>query len=96
MAIDVDKYVKWAKRRIYLLIYEDILEDFMPRDDCQAIHADGNMIAGESTVTHVTARGGQNTYGSAKKAQYRQELERGDSSLEIARETGRTTQLRGS
>lgn len=94
MAFDIDKYTAWAKRRVYLMIFEFILEDFMPRDDCQAIHSDGNMLAGDATVTHLTARGGQNTYGSAKKSQYRQELERGDSTLSSARETGETGALR--
>jgi hypothetical protein len=75
------------------MIYEFILEDFMPLKDCGLVHQEGNMLAGESPVTHLAARGGETPLGSAKKAEYEAELQRGDSTLEVAQQTGVTEPL---
>lgn len=93
MAFNMDNYISWATRRIYLMLYPHILEDFMTKGGCSAVHADGNMIAGDATVTHLVGRAGEDN-GSSKEVQYRQELERGDSTLSTARETGETGTLR--
>jgi len=50
------------------MIYEFILEDFMPLKECERVHGKGNIIAGSATVTHVTFRGGQTIKGNGKKA----------------------------
>lgn len=93
MALNLEMYTRWAKRRVYLMIYEFILEDFMPLKDCENVHREGNMIAGESPVTHLVARGGLTPSGAAKKAEYEAELLRGDSALETAQRTGITEPL---
>lgn len=95
MALNLATFTSWAARRVYLMIYPYMLEDFMPLKDCERVHGEGNMYAGETPVTHITFRGGQTPLGSAKRTEYESELLRGDSTLEVVQQTGQTDLLTG-
>jgi hypothetical protein len=74
-------------------MYPLIVKDFMGRDDCRAVHTEGNMNAPTSggPVTHAAMRGGQDTFAKIKEAIYRLRAEAGDVQVEVTRETGEFT-----
>jgi hypothetical protein len=88
MALDLDEYQEWTLEMLYRMLFPYIREDFMGKRDCQAIHQDGNMLAGESTVIHLTTRGGSDSFISAKAEEYRADVEEGRVRLRQAQETG--------
>jgi hypothetical protein len=87
--LDLDQYKEWTAEQLYYLIFPHIKKDFMGIKDCKMVHADGNLMAGESTVSHITTQGGSNTFTSIKEQIYNARLEAGEVTLETAKETGR-------
>lgn len=88
MSLDLEEYREWTLEMLYRMLYPYIKEDFMGRRDCQAVHTDGNMLAGDSTVMHITTRGGSDSFASMKEEEYRADLEEGRVRLQQAQETG--------
>lgn len=94
-SLDLDRYKAWTIQQLYYLLYPYIKEDFMDRSTCKGVHSEGNMMAGDSIVTHITFRGGDDTLSSSKTEQYRLLAEEGELTLSTSQETGETTTLRG-
>jgi hypothetical protein len=92
--LNLDRYRAWTIQQLYYLLYPYIKDDFMGRQDCQAVHTLGNMIAGDATVAHVTFSGGDDTLANIKEREYELLAEEGGVTLSTAQETGETTGFR--
>jgi len=92
--LDLDRYKEWTMDQMYYELFPRMKEDFMGKLDCQAIHAEGNMLpvvsGATGSITHII-RGGSDNLTSAKEAQYRAYVEQGSSTLSTAQDTGETT-----
>jgi len=86
-----DRYREWDVEQSYYRLYPYIMEDFMDRSGCERIHGEGNMMAGESAVTHLSFQGGVKTFANLKKRQYEVYVEEGGRTLEMAKERGEFT-----
>jgi len=92
--LDLDRYKAWTIQQLYYLLFPYIKEDFMGRQDCQAVHTEGNLIpvVGGATGTITQAiRGGSDTFLSMKEGTYRAYVEEGGTTLRNAQEQGNFT-----
>jgi len=92
--LNVTQFKDWSIQQLYYLLYPYIKEDFMGRQDCQAVHQEPNMtvVVGGATipVTHVL-RGGSDALAAAKVGEYRLLTEEGRIVTEAAELTGQFT-----
>jgi len=86
--LDLDRYKEWTIEMLYKMLYPYIKDDFMGLGDCGLVHTEGNMLAGETPVTHITTRGGSSAKANAKGVQYRIDVQEGRTTLTRAKETG--------
>jgi hypothetical protein len=88
--LDLGRYKDWTIQQLYYLLFPYIKEDFMGRLDCQAVHTEGNMLAGETPVTHIIS-GGSDSLLASKEAEYSAAAEAGVVTLTTAQTTGEFT-----
>ena len=86
--INMGRFTDFVLDLLYAHLFERMAEDFMGKGDCRLTHSTGNMIAGDSPVKHTHTQGGSSTMIDAKKADYRQQIERGGITVEAGKETG--------
>lgn len=89
--LNLDTYKEYDVEQLYYHLYPYLAEDFMDRTGCERIHGSGNMLAGESSVTHVTFEGGVSTFADLKKRKYELYVQEGGRTLETAQEQGEFT-----
>lgn len=89
--LNLERYKAWTMEQLYYALFPFIKEDFMGRQDCTAVHTEGNMMVttatGPTTVTHII-RGGSDTFLQAKEAEYRAYVLEGTLKVRTAQQTG--------
>lgn len=89
--LDLTRYKEWTIEQLYYSLFPYIKEDFMGRQDCSAVHTEGNMTvttaSGPANVIHIV-RGGSDSFLQAKEAEYRAYVEEGKLRVRAAQETG--------
>ena len=89
--INIGNFQRWAIRQLYYKLYPYIKDDFMGRRDCQMVHQEGNMMAGQYPVTYTAFRGGSSMIASIKQAEYEARAQSGEIEVDVAEETGTFT-----
>lgn len=88
----MNKFKKWALKKLYYELFEFMKDDFMSLNDCKAVHMSGNIIAPMSGGPCTQAlQGGSNNFAKIKAQVYKVRAQLGDLQVDIAEETGEFT-----
>ena len=90
--IDLERYRRWTARMLFRLIYPELADNFVHKQDHQIHLGVGNLVAPTSggPVTYVVPSN-TSVFADALRVRMRAELEQGDAEIEIAQETGEFT-----
>lgn len=86
--LDIERWKEFDIELLYKRLVQYMKNDFMGKEDCRMIHTEGNMLAGETPVTHTSTQGGSSTFIDNTARQYENDVRDGNATIARSQESG--------